>query len=215
AEAALRLLGQALAEGQRSGLLRLELANALLERGQRGPAADLLREPKGAAMPLGSAPAADLAEAELDSLWEASARLGLRPAFPAGVRFRPPADDPAWTEVVGFLGGRIRPGDRVLAPRPLWSSLLGGAGLADQPEAACRYDWVVAHKGRLRPEHLSFWKKLPGQAVAVFANPVFVVWQAKPARGMADLAATPHVRAYAARLRAMAAEAGQPEPGWA
>ncbi|WP_419895949.1 hypothetical protein [Roseomonas sp. USHLN139] len=213
-EAALRLLGQALAEGQRSGLLRLELAHALLERGQRGPAADLLRDPKGAAMSSSTA-TADLAEAELDSLWEASARLGLRPAFPAGARFRPPADDPAWTEVAAFLAGRIRPGDRVLAPRALWSGLLGGAGLADLPEAAARYDWVVAHKGRLRVEHLDFWQRLPAAAVAVFANAVFVVWQAKPATGRADLAGTPHGRAYAARLRALAAEAGRPEPGWA
>ncbi|WP_419897309.1 hypothetical protein [Roseomonas sp. USHLN139] len=189
-------LERALAEARRTAPLQLARLLALLETGAEAEAQAVLRH---------FTPAPRAAVEERLALWRIAASLGLPP--PEGAE--PPPDTPLdrpWRQVVDFLAPRLAPRDRVLAPRPFWRCFQG-CRLAERPRPGPLPDWVVLHKGALRPGQGDFLRALTRQARPVFGNDVFGVFQT--AGTAPEMPPGRHRRDLERRLRAATGE-----PAW-
>jgi hypothetical protein len=110
-----------------------------------------------------------------------------------------PWTDPYWSELGGFLSGRLRPGETLLAPHDLLelfaSSYPYRALYALDPG---RLDYVVLHKGVLHELGRAALDRFLRERAPVFANEVFVVLGRPGARdGRVE---GPHVRSLHERL---------------
>jgi SAM-dependent methyltransferase len=116
-----------------------------------------------------------------------------------------PHDDPAWAEAAAFVKAHLAPADRIVAPDPfrfvipraIRFTQLRGHG----PETL---QWAVIHKGELDRVPRGFLEALPRAAVAVFGNPVFVVFATAPPAGLVDLGDTDDVRALREAIASLA-----------
>jgi len=117
-----------------------------------------------------------------------------------------PHDDKAWAETAGFLQAQLKPADRVLAPDLFrWVVPRAQRFMAARSATPRDFEWVVTHKGEMAALPRPFLEALAKQSVAVFANPVFVVWASAPPRGLKDLADSDHVRAFHVNLESLPA----------
>jgi len=121
-----------------------------------------------------------------------------------------PSDDLAWAETAEFLRARLAPADRMVAPDLFrWAIPRAQRFLAARGVEPRGFEWVVTHKGELELVPRFFLDALPKQAVPVFANPVFVVWNTAPAPGLEDLTDTDHVRAFFVNAESLPPESTQ------
>ena len=128
-----------------------------------------------------------------------------------------PIEDKAWAETAEFLRARLAPPDRMVAPDLFrWVIPRAQRFIAVREAEPRGFEWVVTHKGELESVPRGFVDALPKQAVPVFANAVFVVWNTAPAPGLEDLSDTDHVRAFHVNAEALPAVPPQyaaPPPG--
>ena len=112
-----------------------------------------------------------------------------------------PTDDRAWNDTLLYLLERRRPGERTLAPDEFADELpfvrpYSQRDGRDEPS----YAWAVVHKGMTETLGAAFLRSLPGWAVPVFANDVFVVFAREPGFAMTDLSDSDHVKSLFASL---------------
>jgi len=112
-----------------------------------------------------------------------------------------PTDDRAWNDTLLYLLERRRPGERTLAPDEFADELpfvrpYSQRDGRDEPS----YAWAVVHKGMTDTLGAAFLRSLPGWAVPVFANDVFVVFAREPGFAMTDLSDSDHVKSLFASL---------------
>lgn len=112
-----------------------------------------------------------------------------------------PTDDRAWNDTLLYLLERRRPGERTLAPDEFADELpfvrpYSQRDGRDEPS----YAWAVVHKGMTDTLGAAFLRSLPGWAVPVFANDVFVVFAREPGFAMTDLSDSDHVQSLFASL---------------
>lgn len=189
--AALRLLRQALAAGNATAQLRLELAHSLLDHHRLAEAqavvrAGFVRPPRPSQMPL------------LDDLHR-RLRLRLGQDDPEPASF--PTTDRAWAEVVDFLRERCLPGERILAPAAFAGQLPQCSAVPPAPGEAPP-DWVVVRKGGLVRLGRGFLRRLNAEAQPVFVNAQFVVWAREPSFGLVEQRHHPEVAAMLRDLEA-------------
>jgi SAM-dependent methyltransferase len=124
-----------------------------------------------------------------------------------------PQNDPPWAEAAAFLRAHVGAGERLLAPVPfreVFPSATSPAQARARP--GMEFRWLVAHKGDLGAWPRALLDGLPGRAVPVFANAVFVVFCASPPASLKDVSDSTHVRAYHENLAALPPEPPAPEP---
>lgn len=108
-----------------------------------------------------------------------------------------PYHDRAWVEVGDFLEGRVRPGERVLAPDLFWWRIPRSIDrwVTQNLHDGNSYDWVVVHKGEIAQFPRRFLEHVASTTRPVFANDVFVVWSTDPELDVVD-PASPHLLTF-------------------
>ncbi|WBV42592.1 hypothetical protein [Pseudoroseomonas cervicalis] len=177
--AALAVLQRAVAAGNPSARLRLELAHRLLDAGRAAEAEALLaggfpRPPGAAEAPLRRELAARLARLRGEALPEQ------------------PGEAALWQAARDFLQGRLFAGESLLAPEG-FGTLPQGA-LPAAVNRATLPDWVVLRHAGLPALGQGFLRRLVAEAEPVMAEPEFSIWSRAPSFGLIDRSDHPAIR---------------------
>ncbi|MDQ1081643.1 tetratricopeptide repeat protein [Pseudoroseomonas cervicalis] len=177
--AALAVLQRAVAVGNSSARLRLELAHRLLDAGRVAEAETLLAagfpRPPGAA----EAPLAQEFQARLARLRGES--LPVQPGEAA-----------LWQAARDFLRGRLFPGESLLVPEG-FGALPEGA-LPAAPQTDRLPDWAVLRHAGLPALGQGWLRRLAAETEPVLAEPGFSIWARVPSFGLIDRRDHPAIR---------------------
>ncbi|MGY4801601.1 CDP-glycerol glycerophosphotransferase family protein [Teichococcus aerofrigidensis] len=146
---------------------------------------------------------------------EASGELTLRclrlhliglPSAAAGLEVRPATAavstvlDPAWQQIADHLRRHAAAADHVQAPAPFHPWLTHCRRVEEQPVEGHPADWVVLHKGSPAARDVADLSALSARAEPVLANPVFILWRARPGFAAGDTEGPLHARPVLQRL---------------